>query len=247
MNRERGRLLSFIREKFKMMAILLRSIPTIIVVLFVITLVSMNFLAQFTIVNLPWLALNAGISISWLSFLSLDIVSKHFGLRASNILSVIAMFLNLLFALIFLLVSKILNIEELDLILGGQWSILLASSLAFLLSALTNNYANVFIGKKIKSNPDSAKAFMIRSYISTLLGQIIDNFMFVFLAFMVFSYIPGATPVHYTLLQCIGCSIACAFIELFIEIIFSPIGYKVSKKFKENNVGQEYNDLYNKE
>ena len=68
MNRERGRLLSFIREKFKMMAILLRSIPTIIVVLFVITLVSMNFLAQFTIVNLPWLALNAGLSISSLSF-----------------------------------------------------------------------------------------------------------------------------------------------------------------------------------
>ena len=37
---------------------------------FVAAVITMNFLSRITLLNLPWLALNAGILVSWLSFLS---------------------------------------------------------------------------------------------------------------------------------------------------------------------------------
>ncbi|MBO6280525.1 MAG: queuosine precursor transporter [Bacilli bacterium] len=225
---------------FKRITLLFKAVPKTVVILFCLTIVGMNILAQYQLVSLPFLAINAGICISWLSFLILDVVTKHFGAKAANYLSILAVTINLIVGLAFFSVSVALNNPKYDVFAFSSWSILLASTVAFIISALTNNYVNVFVGKRIKRNPDGRIAFTLRSHISTFLGQIVDNFLFVFLAFYVLPYIPFAIQVRWTIWQCLGASVLGAIIELFSEIIFTPIGYRVSKYWKDNRVGEEY-------
>ena len=81
-------------EKIKSAAadtkLLFRSIPSIITALFTISVVAMNLLANKTIFQAPWLALDGGILVSWLSFLCMDIVTKAFGPKAATKLAVFA-------------------------------------------------------------------------------------------------------------------------------------------------------------
>ena len=235
---------SWLSRESAMLAAMIRSIPTAVTLLFILAVITMNFLARITLVSLPWLALNAGILVSWLSFLLMDIVARHYGARAANLLSLIAVAANLLCSLVCVIISRIWNYPGLDMVVGGQWSILLASTIAYVISALTNNYTNVAIGSRFRKNPDGVAAYAARSFISTFLSQIVDNFLFVFLAFVLFPYLPGALQVRWTIPQCVGASVACAVLELISEMIFSPIGYAVGKRWKERGVGREYLELY---
>ena len=144
-------------------------------------------------------------------------------------------------------IGRLFSYPALDTVVGGQWSILTASTIAYVVSALTNNYSNAAIGRLFVRRPDSKTAYAVRSYVSTIFSQILDNFLFVFLAFVVFPNLPGALPVRWTVAQCLGASLLCAVFELLTEIVFSPIGYVVVKRWKERNVGSEYNEKYNPE
>lgn len=228
-------------EKF---LLLIKSLPKNAVILFISAVVLMNLLSRITLVSLPLFALNAGILVSWISFLILDIIVKHYGALAANILSLTAISVNLICTFVCVLLGRMFDYPLLDSVVGGQWSILLASTTAFIVSSLTNNYTNIKIGRNFTENPDSKRAFAARSFISTLLSQIVDNFIFVFLAFVVLPLIPSAFQVRWTISQCLGCSVICAFIEMLTEVIFSPIGYNLLKKWKEQNVGYEYLNKY---
>ena len=235
---------SWLKREFAMTTALFRSVPSAVTVTFIIAVIAMNFLARITLLSLPWLALNAGIFVSWLSFLFLDVVTKHFGAHGANILSLTAIAVNLLCCLVCSVISRVFSYPSLDMIVGGQWSILIASTIAYIVSALTNNYTNIAIGRLFIRSPDSKAAFAARSYISTVFSQILDNFIFVFLAFVVFPNIPGALSVRWTVAQCVGCSLTCAVLELVSEIVFSPLGYMMAKRWKERGVGREYLDEY---
>ena len=80
----------WLHDEYMLTVILLRSIPAPVVALFVISVIAMNILANKTLVQTDWIAIDGGILISWLSFLSMDIVVKHFGPKASNRMSVFA-------------------------------------------------------------------------------------------------------------------------------------------------------------
>lgn len=239
----------FIKE-YKETKILLRSIPSIVVTLFVVSVICMNLLANKTLVMYDWIALDGGILISWLSFMCMDIITKHFGPKASNKISILAALINLLTCLIFFVVSIIPSnandYTELNSILGGTWFILLASTIAFLFSALVNNLSNYLIGKMFKKNPDGKLAYVTRTYISTFIGQFLDNLLFSIIVFMFFApiYWDGFS---WSLIQCVMCALTGAFVELIMEIIFSPIGYKITRKWKEENVGKEYLELISEE
>lgn len=226
------------------MATLLRSVPTLTTLVFIAAVIAMNFLARISLVSLPWISLNAGITVSWLSFLLIDILAKHYGVKAANLMSVLAITVNVTVCLLCSAVGHFWDHPALNMVVGGQWSILLASTLAYVISAATNNYTNIFIGKQFAANPDGKTAFAARSFVSTLLSQVVDNFLFVFLAFVVFPLIPGAFPVRWTLLQCLGGSVLCAFLELFSEMVFAPFGYHIVRKWKKDGVGKEYLDKY---
>lgn len=230
--------------------ILLRSIPATVVTLFAVSVICMNLLANKTLLQLDWIALDGGILISWLSFMCMDIITKHFGPKASTLISIHAVLINLLTCFIFYIVSIIPSIADnyaaFDGIFGGTWFILLGSTVAFLTSAVVNNILNWLIGRLFKKNPDGKLAFMMRSYISTFIGQFLDNFIFSVIVFYFFAPIFW-DGFHWTILQCAMCALTGAVAELIMEIVFSPIGYKISKKWKRENIGKEYFDYTRKE
>ena len=45
---------------------------------------------------------------------------------------------------------------------------------------------------------------------------------------------------HWTVLQCTTCALTGAIAELIMEILFSPLGYRILMRWKEQNVGEEY-------
>ena len=234
----------WIRREAACFRTLMHSMPILVIVLFSFSVIAMNFLSNFIVVSLPFVALNAGVFVSWIGFLCMDIVSKHFGIRAANWLSIVAIMANSIAVLIFFIISKIGTVPELDMILNGQWSILLASTIAFVVSALFNNFINVGLGKLFHKNPDGKLAFVTRSYISTFIGQCIDNFLFAVLAFVLFPLIPDAVQVYMSIGQAAGGAVFCAVVELLLEVVFSPIGYEIVKSWKRRGVGKEYIERY---
>ena len=232
------------------MKILLRSIPATTVTLFVVSVVCMNLLANKTLLQLDWIALDGGILISWLSFMCMDIITRHFGPKASNSISVLAVAINMLTCLIFFVASMIpSNADDYTAfngIFGGTWFILLGSTVAFLSSALIHNSLNWFIGLAFKKNPHGKAAFAARTYVSSFVGQFSDNFIFSVIVFVFFA------PIFWdgfcwTILQCAMCALTGAVAEVIMQIVFSPIGYRITQKWRQENVGKEYFDLMESE
>lgn len=227
---------------------LLRSIPGLVITLFVVSVVCMNLLANKTIVSVgDWFALDGGILVSWVSFMTMDIVTKRFGPKASTKLSIVATIVNLFCCLVFWIVSKIPSTADdysgFNAIFGGTWFILLSSTVAFLASAVINNFTNFALGKLFKKNPNGKLAFVTRTYVSTFIGQFIDNFIFSVFTFMIFAPIFWE-GFSWTFVQCLTCSLTGAVAELIMEVIFSPIAYKICKKWDEENVGKDYLELH---
>lgn len=239
------RIKNWIKTEIADFRVLLKNIPAVIMALFVISVIMMNLLANKTIVQTDWIALDAGIIISWLSFMSMDVITKHFGPKAATKISIFATFINLLVCGIFWVVSIIPSTADdytaFNSIFGGTWFILLGSTIAFIASAFINNFLNWGIGTAFKKHPDGKLAYVTRTYISTATGQFFDNLIFSMIVFM------GFAPIfwdgfHWTFIQCFMCSLTGALIELVFEIIFSPIGYRITKRWKVDGVGQEYID-----
>lgn len=241
-----------IKRKLVEFKTLLRAIPSPIVTLFVISVFSMNLLANKSI-SLPeglnWLALDCGIIVSWFCFLTMDTVTKHFGPKCATQLSLFAVAINLLFCMIFYLGSIIPGVwgesyvegsetiinSALDNTFGGTWYVVLGSTAAFLLSSVVNNFLNWSIGKLFTNNPDGKAAFATRSYVSTAIGQFVDN--------LVFALIVSHNFFGWSFLQCVTCALTGMIAELLCEIAFSWLGYAVCKRWKAENVGAEYFDF----
>ena len=239
MNKLRARL----KRESEDTRILLRSIPVTVVTLFVVSVICMNLLANKTLLQLPWIALDGGILISWLSFMCMDIITKHFGPKASNRISVLAAGINLLTCAIFFAAAAIPSnagdYTVFNSIFGGTWFILLGSTVAFLSSAVLNNTLNWLIGSWFRKNPDGKLAYALRTYVSTFIGQFFDNFIFSIIVFTVFAPIFW-DGFRWTVLQCAMCALTGAVAELLMEIAFSPIGYRITKKWQAERVGQAY-------
>lgn len=243
-------MLEKIKDALKEFRLLIVSIPAPVTVFFVLSVFSMNLLANKSI-NLPvsWLALDCGIIVSWFAFLAMDTVTKHFGPKAATMLSLFAIAVNLVFCLIMFLGSLIPGVwggsfvesggeqinVALDKTFGGTWYVLLGSTVAFIVSSVVNNFTNAGIGYAFKKNPDGAAAYFMRSYVSTAIGQFADN--------MIFALIVSHNFFGWTILQCVTCSLTGMVAELLFEVVFSGVGYGVCRKWKRDNVGKEYFDF----
>lgn len=235
----------------KEVKVFFRSVPSVIVALTVIAIVGMNVLANKSI-SLPvdWLALDCGIVFSWLVFLSMDIVTRRFGVKAANMLSIFALIVNLLVAVILVCASYIPGIwsqsfvdgsesiinSSLDKTFRGEWFVLLGSSVAFIVSAVLNNVLHATFEKLLKDK-HRAVAFTVSSYASTFVAQFVDNLLFALIVSLNFF--------GWSIVQCVTCAITGAVLELVFEIVFSPIGYRVVKRLEDENVGSEYLNLLN--
>lgn len=240
------------RNYFNRFLLLLRSVPPLLLTVFVMSVFSMNLLANKSInLSCEYLALDCGIIISWFAFLAMDMITRRFGPAAATQISVLALVLNLFFCLIFALGSCIpgqwgeayvvgsealLN-SALDSTFGGTWYVLLGSALAFLASSIVNNFTNYGVGRLFGSAFDSRRAYYIRSLVSTALGQFTDNIVFALCVSHVFF--------GWTLIQCVTCALTGMLVELLCELIFSPLGFRISERWKRDGIGAEYLAAYN--
>ena len=232
-----------IKETLEDYKILLRSIPASTITVFVVSVILMNLLANKELVSFPYLALDCGFTLSWVAFLCQDMICKRFGPKASVKVSIMALACNLAVSLLFWLVSlapgmwgayyTTESIEvnaALNSTIGGSWYVVLGSSVAMLCSSFVNSHVNQFIGHL--TDDGSFAKFALRSYVSTGVGQFVDNLVF---ALIVSYNFFGWTPV-----QVITCSITGALAELACEILLSPVGFRVASGWEREGVGEDY-------
>lgn len=225
---------------------LLRSIPSLVTSLFIVSVVVMNLMASKVIIMTPVLGITGGLLLSWVPFLLGDIMVKTYGAKAATKINILGLLVNLVCIGVFQLVTVIEvgaepgAYDAFNSVFTQTWQIFVASSIAFIVSGVVNNFVNAGIGKLFKKNPDGKVAYMCRTYISTMLGQFVDNFIFAGLAFLVFFPLSIGSSLGYTLTSVIGTGILAALLELVMEMIFSPIGYKVCQKWRKESVGAEY-------
>ena len=231
---------------------LLRSLPAVVVALFVVTTVTMNLAANkivwsgLKIGDNYFISITGGVFLSWAVFLIMDMVTKTFGGKAAIKLNLFGAVINTI-AIVFLgIIASIPSdfpfpgaSSSFDTLLGftgngvQPWQILISSTIAYVLSGIVNAAVNVLIGRLFVKNPDGKLAFITRSYVSTIVGQFVDNFIFTALAFSFFAK-------FYGLFTITGMALIGALIELFSEIIFSPIAYHKCRKWQKEGVGKDY-------
>ena len=79
----------------------LKDVPAIFFALVSMTLFVMNLLAGKSIsLNVEYLALDTGILASWIVYLILDIVTKRYGPKYANVLSITSVVISVFFCLI---------------------------------------------------------------------------------------------------------------------------------------------------
>lgn len=240
-------MLKKIKSYFYEINLLIKSVPTLLFAFFVAALFCMNLLANKSI-QLPfdWLALDCGILISWFIFLTMNICTKHFGPKAATELSFVATFINLLLCFILFIVSiipgqwnssfvaghqSVIN-SAINKTFGGTWYVIFGSTVAFLVSAIVNNFSNHAVGVLFKGTKSGYFEFIVRAYISTALGQFTDN--------LVFSLIVSKIFFGWTLLQCVTSALTGMLVEIIIEMLFLKFGYKIVQNWNKNKVGLEY-------
>ena len=250
--------------------LLLRSVPSAITVLFVMSVFAMNLLANKS-VALPfdWLALDCGIIVSWLSFLTMDMIVRHFGPKAATELSVFAILLNLFWCMIFYIASmipgswgesyvagsEVLLNSALDNTFGGTWYVLAGSTAAFLLSSVVNNFVNWGIGKRLgdcspvdrgvsdHSSSDRCvndRGSGRRGFGSYALRSYLSTAIAQFVDNLTFALLVSHIFFGWSLLQCVTCSLTGMVVELLCEIGFSFFGYRICRGWEKKRVGEEY-------
>lgn len=241
-----NRLLPWLRALAADYKLLLRSIPALTVSLFILSVVCANLMANKELVSTRYVALDCGFAFSWLMFLCMDVICKRWGARASIKVSLLALAVNLAVCGSFALLAKAPGCwgafydtgnpavnDALNATFGGSWYVVLGSALAFIISAVTNAVLNVGIGDALTARSVGGfRAFAIRSYLSTLVAQFVDNFVFATVVSKLFF--------GWSWTQVVICSVIGAVCELLCEVFFSGIGYRVVCAWEREQVGAAY-------
>ncbi len=226
---------NFLRTEFEDYKVLLRKVPALVLTVFVLTVVSMNLLANKELFHTNWIALDCGFALSWIPFLIMDCICKVYGGKAATKISILAIAVNLLMFGIFKIISFTpgmwgayystgnLEINEaLNATIGGSTWIVLGSAFAMLVSSFVNSIINMSIAKLLSH--DRYRDFAVRSFISTGIAQFADN--------LVFATVVSIPLFGWSFHQALACSLTCAGVELVLEICFSRLGYKLVKNWE---------------
>ena len=83
--------MQLIRREMDDYRILLRNVPSLVITLFVVSVIMMNLLANKELISVKYFALDCGFVLSWISFLCMDMICKRFGARAAAKISLLAL------------------------------------------------------------------------------------------------------------------------------------------------------------
>lgn len=237
------RFFRLLKEEYTDCKILLRTVPSLTVSIFILSVVCANLMANKELVHFKYIALDCGFVFSWIMFLCMDVICKRWGARASVKISVIALAVNLAVCAVFAALSfapgkwgafyesgsKAAN-DALNATFGGTWYVVFGSALAFLISSVINAALNAAVGAHLHQK--GFLPFAVRSYISTAVAQLADN--------LIFATVVSKLFFGWTWTQVFACSATGALFELLCEALFSGLGYKIVCGWEKENVGKEY-------
>ncbi|MDO5446242.1 MAG: VUT family protein [Prevotellaceae bacterium] len=223
----------FFRREYDSYCALMRKVPSLALTILVLSVVSMNLLANKELLKTSWIALDCGFALSWLPFLIMDCMCKVYGGKDATRLSILALVINLIFFGIFKLIALTPGMwgeyyatglhevnDSLNRTIGGSSWIVFGSALAMFVASIVNSIVNVSVAKLLRN--DNYKSFAVRSFSSTLVSQFVDN--------LVFALVVSIPLFGWNMKQALVCAITAALLELMMEVCFSGIGYKLSKK-----------------
>lgn len=220
-----------------------KKVPSWLIAASAVTTVLMNLLANKTLYSDGvYLSIDAGLMVSWVMFLVMDIATQRYGGKASFAITIFDVAIALAMSGIMVGVAAIpespvsgwFQTEEaagaLNGLVGNNYLVILTSLFAYVCSSGVDILSNVTIGKLFnktktfngENNKRTFKGFIIyffRAYGSTFLSQLTDNLVFQAIAYPLLFTIP-CSPLSIFL----GATLA-AVVELVAEFIFAPIGY----------------------
>lgn len=207
-------------------------VPSVVLSILVLTIVSMNLLANKELFRTEWVALDCGFVLSWVPFLIMDCLCKRYGGKTAAVVSLFGIFINLIFFGLFHLIALAPGMwgeyyatgltevnDALNATIGGSTWIVLGSALAMAISSVTNSLINIGIAKLQTSQHFGA--FAVRSWVSTAFSQVVDNF--------VFALVVSVPLFGWNMRQSLICALTAAAFELVVEMLFSPLAYRLIK------------------
>ena len=192
-----------------------------------ITCLLMSNIITVKTINIFGLIFTAGDILFPITYILNDVFTEVYGFNKSKLIIWTSFFCNLLMIIIFKITiilpssTSFKMQEELANILGSTPRILIASFIAF----LVGNFANSIVMSKMKVKTEG-KYLALRTIASTLIGEGLDTLIFIPIVF-----------INSLDLQTMIFLIINTFIlKVFLEIILTPITYKIINfiKKKEN-------------
>lgn len=201
---------------------------------FFVSVLLISNVASTKIVDLGWFVFDAGTLLFPLSYIFGDILTEVYGYKRSRSVIWLGFSMALLMSVIFIIVGKLppasdwANQDAYNAILGLTPRIVIASLIAFFAGEFSNSY--VLAKMKIAT---SGKWLWARTIGSTIVGELLDTLLFVVIAFW------GILP-NELLITII---VSNYLFKTGVEVIFTPITYKIVGFLKKN----EQEDYYDRE
>ena len=196
--------------------------------LYCASIVAMNVLAAKQI-DILGFTVTCGVFVSGFTFWSQDVVTEIYGIKESKkmVLScyLMSLCMTLLYQVaIFVPASQFWNMQEaFTSVLQTTFRITVASFIAYSVGSLVNVSIMGVLKKRFP------KSLFIRAIGSTIVGQLLDNGLFAFIAFM------GVLPIGAIISMMVGGTL----VEVITELMFYPILKPSIKLLKRSEMNGE--------
>ena len=167
-------------------------------------------------------SLTTGVLVSPIVFMAQDVESEIYGYKHARTMILLAYLMNFIFTLLVTLAIHITpsvayaNQQAFSTIFSTTWRITLASFAAYTVGSLVN--------AKIMTVRKERHGLFYRAIFSTVVGQLLDNAIFCFGAFL------GVLPINAIIMMVVGATIW----ETLYEIVLFPVTKRVIAYFKEH-------------
>ena len=196
-----------------------------------ITLILISNILAGRLISLCGVSLTGAVIVFPLTYILSDIFTEIYGFNINKKIIWLSFTCNLLMVLIFMFILNLPhpetfeNSEAYNIVLGTTPRNLIASLVGFLFG----NFLNSIILSKLKVIT-KGRYLALRTITSTIFGEGIDTLIFITIAF--YGQLPNETIIYMIINQSI--------LKILIEIILTPVTYKIINKVKQ----LEQKDVY---
>ena len=201
---------------------------------FFVSVLLISNVASAKIVDFGWFTFDGGTLLFPLSYIFGDVLTEVYGYKKAKRVIWLGFFMALLMSLVFIIVGKLPsasgwnNQNAYDLILGLTPRLVIASLVAYSFGEFSNSI--ILAKMKVWTK---GKLLWTRTIGSTVIGEFIDSFIFIVIAF--WGILPNSLLI--TLI------ISNYLFKTGVEVLFTPVTYRVIHFLKKN----EDEDYYDKD